>query len=60
MMIENSYNAIESAIRDYAVNCGLSVDEDRMHDAIMSVNREGEFVEIDLDDLDRKFDIYSF
>lgn len=56
---------ILDAINDYATYCGLTVNEDNAFEAacfIRDTHHEmfDEEIEIDLDELDQKFNIYSF
>lgn len=57
--------SILTAINDYATYCGLTVNEDNAFEAacfIRDTHYEmwNEQIEIDLDELDKQFNIYSF
>lgn len=61
----NNTPAILEAINNYAIYCGLTVNEDNAYDAaefIRDTHYEmyDEQIEIDLDELDKQFNIYSF
>lgn len=61
----NNMPAILEAINDYATYCGLTVNEDNANDAAEYVRDThyemwDEEIEIDLDELDKQFNIYSF
>lgn len=65
MNVKNNTLAILNAINDYAFNCGLATNEDNAYEAACFVRDAhyemwDEEIEIDLDELDREFDIYSF
>lgn len=61
----NNTNAILVAINDYAIYCGLTVNEENAYEAASFV-RDTHFemwdeqIEIDLDELEKQFNIYSF
>lgn len=57
--------SILTAINDYAVYCDLTVNEDNAYEAACFVRDThyemwDEEIEIDLDELDKQFNIYSF
>lgn len=61
----NCIGSILGAIYDYAIYCGLTVNEDNANDAadyVRDTHYEmwNEQIEIDLDELDQMFNIYSF
>lgn len=62
---KNNTLAILNAINDYAFNCGLETNEENAFEAACFV-RDTHFemwdeeIEIDLDELDKQFNIYSF
>lgn len=61
----NCTTDILSAIFEYAIYCGLSANIDNAHDAAEFVRDThyemfDEAIEIDLDELDHQFNIYSF
>lgn len=65
MKVMNNINSILEGINDYAINCGLVVDEDNAYEAACFVRDThyamyDEQIEIDLDELDKQFNIYSF
>lgn len=65
MKATNNINSILEAINDFATNCGLMVNEDNAYEAacyIRDTHYEmwDERIEIDLDELDKQFNIYSF
>lgn len=65
MKATNNINSILEAINDYAINCGLVVDEDNAYEAACFLRDTfyamyDEEIEIDLDELDQMFNIYSF
>lgn len=65
MRVKNNTLAILNAINDYAFNCGLETNEENAYEAAFFV-RDTHFemwdedIEIDLDELDRQFNIYHF
>ena len=61
----NNTTDILAAIFEYAIYCGLSVDINKAHDAAEYARDThyemwDERIEIDLDELDKQFNIYSF
>lgn len=57
--------SILTAINDYATYCGLTVNEDNAFEAACLLRDTlyamyDERIEIDLDELDKQFNIYSF
>nr|DAT25913.1 MAG TPA: hypothetical protein [Caudoviricetes sp.] len=57
--------SILTAINDYAICCGLTVNEDNAFEAACFIRDTvyamyDEEIEIDLDELDQMFNIYSF
>lgn len=61
----NCIGSILGAIYDYAIYCGLTVNEDNANDAAEYVRDThcemwDEAIEIDLDELDKQFNIYRF
>lgn len=61
----NNTNDILAAINDYATYCGLTVNEDNAFEAACFLRDTlyamyDERIEIDLDELDKQFNIYSF
>lgn len=65
MTTTNNIAAILNAINDYAIYCGLTVNEDNAYDAAEYVRDThyemfDEEIEIDLDELDKQFNIYHF
>ena len=61
----NNTNAILAAINDYAIYCGLTVNDDNAYEAASFVRDThyemwDEEIEIDPDELDREFNLYSF
>lgn len=50
----------EDYINDYAINCGLYVDEFAIFQAWINIGEVNSVNELDLDELDRTFNIYSF
>lgn len=63
--VMNCTISILTAINDYATYCGLTVNEDNAYEAacfIRDTHYEmwDEEIEIDLDELDQMFNIYSF
>ena len=65
MQVKNNALDIMNAINDYAFNCGLETNEENAFEAARFV-RDTHFemwdeqIEIDLDELDKQFNIYSF
>lgn len=65
MKVKNNTLAILNAIDDYAFNCGLVTNEANAYEAASFVRDThyemwDEEIEIDLDELDQEFNIYSF
>lgn len=65
MKVKNNTLAILNAINDYAFNCGLVCNEENAYEAASFVRDThyemwDEEIEIDLDVLDKQFDIYYF
>lgn len=65
MKVKNNTLAILKAINEYAFNCGLVTNEDNAYEAASFVRDTHyelwyEEIEIDLDELDQEFNIYSF
>ncbi len=65
MKVKNSMLAILNAINGYAFNCGLETNEENAYEAasfVRDIHYEtwGEEIEIDLDELDKQFNIYHF
>ena len=65
MRVKNNTLAILNAINDYAFNCGLETNEENAYEAAFFVRDTNfemwdEDIEIDLDELDRQFNIYHF
>ena len=65
MKATNNINSILEAINDFAIYCGLTVNEVNANDAAEYVRDThyemwNEAIEIDLDELDQQFNIYSF
>lgn len=50
----------ENYVKDYAINCGLYVDEFAIFKAWISIDEINSLDEIDLDELDQEFNLYSF
>ena len=65
MQVKNNTHDILNAINDYAFNCGLETNEENAFEAACFV-RDTHFemwdeeIEIDFDELDKQFNIYSF
>ena len=65
MQVKNNTFAIFNAINSYAFYCGLVTNEENAYEAARFV-RDTHFemwdedIEIDLDELDKQFNIYSF
>lgn len=65
MKVKNNTLDILNAINDYAFNCGMVADEENAYEAAifirdMHFEMWDEEIEIDLDELDQEFNIYSF
>ena len=65
MKVKNNTLAILNAINDYAFNCGLETNEENAYEAASFVRdihyeMRDEEIEIDLDELDKQFNIYYF
>lgn len=65
MKVKNNTLAILNAINDYAFNCGLVTNEENAYEAASFVRDThyemwDEEIEIDLDELDQEFNLYSF
>lgn len=65
MKATNNINSILEAINDFATNCGLMLNEDNAYEAASFVHDThyemwDEQIEIDLEELDKQFNIYSF
>lgn len=65
MKVKNNTLAIFEAINNYAIYCGLVTNEENAYDAACFVRDThyemwDEDIEIDLDELDQMFNIYSF
>ena len=65
MNAKNNTLAILNAINDYAFNCGLVTNEENAYEAASFVRDThyelwDEEIVIDLDELDKEFNIYSF
>ena len=65
MQVKNNTLAILNAINDYAFNCGLETNEENAYEAACFVRDThcemwDEDIEIDLDELDQMFNVYSF
>lgn len=65
MNVKNNELAILNVINDYAFNCGLDTNEENAYEAASFVHDThyemwDEDIEIDLDELDKQFNIYSF
>lgn len=65
MKVKNNTLAILNAINDYAFNCGLVTNEENAYEAACFVRDThyemwDEDIEIDIEELDREFYIYSF
>lgn len=65
MNVKNNELAILNVINDYAFNCGLKTNEENAYEAACFI-RDTHFemwdedIEIDLDELDKQFNIYAF
>lgn len=65
MNVKNNTLAILNAINEYAFNCGLETNEENAYEAASFVRDThyemwDEEIEIDLDVLDKQFNIYYF
>ena len=65
MNVKNNELAILNVINDYAFNCGLETNEENAYEAASFVRdthfeMRDEDIEIDLDELDKQFNIYAF
>ena len=65
MKATNNINSILEAINDFATNCGLMVNEENAYEAAYTVRDThyemwDEEIDIDLDVLDKEFNIYRF
>lgn len=65
MQVKNNTFAIFSAIKSYAFYCGMETNEENAYEAACFVRNThyemwDEDIEIDFDELDKQFNIYSF
>ena len=65
MNVKNNELSILNVINDYAFNCGLEINEENAYEAASFVRDThyemwDEEIEIDLDELDKQFNIYAF
>ena len=65
MHVKNNELTILNVINDHAFNCGLEINEENAYEAASFVRDThyemwDEEIEIDLDELDKQFNIYAF